>query len=779
MANQSDLMELDMAMEQDRKVAVSHWQQQSYLDSGIHSGATTTAPSLSGKGNPEEEDLDNQVLYEWEQGFNQPFTPEQVTDLDGQYAMTRAQRVRAAMFPETLDEGMQIASTQFDSAHPTNVQRLAEPSQMLKHAVVNLINYQDDAELATRAIPELTKLLNDEDQVVVNKAAVMVHQLSKKEASRHAIMRSPQMVSAIVRTMQNTNDVETARCTAGTLHNLSHHREGLLAIFKSGGIPALVKMLGSPVDSVLFYAITTLHNLLLHQEGAKMAVRLAGGLQKMVALLNKTNVKFLAITTDCLQILAYGNQESKLIILASGGPQALVNIMRTYTYEKLLWTTSRVLKVLSVCSSNKPAIVEAGGMQALGLHLTDPSQRLVQNCLWTLRNLSDAATKQEGMEGLLGTLVQLLASDDINVVTCAAGILSNLTCNNYKNKMMVCQVGGIEALVRTVLRAGDREDITEPAVCALRHLTSRHQDAEMAQNAVRLHYGLPVVVKLLHPPSHWPLIKATVGLIRNLALCPANHAPLREQGAIPRLVQLLVRAHQDTQRRTSMGGTQQQFVEGVRMEEIVEGCTGALHILARDVHNRIVIRGLNTIPLFVQLLYSPIENIQRVAAGVLCELAQDKEAAEAIEAEGATAPLTELLHSRNEGVATYAAAVLFRMSEDKPQDYKKRLSVELTSSLFRTEPMSWNETGDLGLDIGAQGEPLGYRPDDPSYRSFHSGYGQDGLGMDGMLEHEMGGHHPGAEYPVEGLPDLGHAQDLMDGLPPTDSNQLAWFDTDL
>lgn len=73
----------------------------------------------------------------------------------------------------------------------------------------------------------------------------------------------------------------------------------------------------SPVDSVLFYAITTLHNLLLHQEGAKMAVRLAGGLQKMVALLNKTNVKFLAITTDCLQILAYGNQESKVCIVSS------------------------------------------------------------------------------------------------------------------------------------------------------------------------------------------------------------------------------------------------------------------------------------------------------------------------------------------------------------------------------------------------------------------------------------------------------------------------------
>jgi len=53
--------------------------------------------------------------------------------------------------------------------------------------------------------------------------------------------------------------------------------------------------------------------------------------------------------------------------------------------------------VLSVCSSNKPAIVEAGGMQALAMHLGHQSHRLVQNCLWTCRNLSDAATKQVGL----------------------------------------------------------------------------------------------------------------------------------------------------------------------------------------------------------------------------------------------------------------------------------------------------------------------------------------------------------------------------------------------
>lgn len=57
--------------------------------------------------------------------------------------------------------------------------------------------------------------------------------------------------------------------------------------------------------------------------------------------------------------------------------------------------------------------------------------------------------------------------------------------------------------------------------------------------------------------------------------------------------------------------------------------------------------------IWFQLLFNDIENIQRVAAGVLCELAADKESAEIIEQEGATAPLTELLHSHNEGVGKW------------------------------------------------------------------------------------------------------------------------------
>lgn len=93
---------------------------------------------------------------------------------------------------ENLEDEVEMPA-QFNVNSTQNVQNMTGPSQMLKYAVVNLINYQDNAELATWAIPELIKLLNDEDQVVVSQAAVMVYQLSNREAALHAIINSPQV----------------------------------------------------------------------------------------------------------------------------------------------------------------------------------------------------------------------------------------------------------------------------------------------------------------------------------------------------------------------------------------------------------------------------------------------------------------------------------------------------------------------------------------------------------------------------------------------------------
>ena len=67
---------------------------------------------------------------------------------------------------------------------------------------------------------------------------------------------------------------------------------------------------------------------------------------------------------------------------------------------------------------------------------------------------------------------------------------------------------------------------------------------------------------------------------------------------------------------SSNGPPMTGYVDGVRMEEIVEGTVGALHILAREAHNRAVIRGLNCIPLFVQVCVLCLVGWVLLGAGV-------------------------------------------------------------------------------------------------------------------------------------------------------------------
>ncbi|KAK7579643.1 hypothetical protein V9T40_000272 [Parthenolecanium corni] len=466
-------------------------------------------------------------------------------------------------------------------------------------------------------IPNLIKLICDEDLVVVHQAAQMILQLAKKETSNAAITNNPEVVVALVRILSTTNDFETIRAATGTLHNLSYSPQGLEHICKYDGIPALVKCLGT--SSV---ALVAIHNLLLFKKGSEMAICEAGGLQKMVSLLRKDNVKFLTIVTDCLYSLAYGNEQNKLVILASNGPAELVRILRTYHYEKLLWTTSKVLKVLSACSSNKQAIVHAGGMQALATHLDYAkvaSPRLVRTVLWTLRNLSDAATEIEGVEELLNAVVQFLNCGDEYIVTCAAGILCNMTCNNQRNKLTVCQAGGIDALIRAISVAGSCEKITEPAVCALRHVTSRHCESEAAQNEVRLCFGIDVIMNLLKPSSGWPLIKAVIGLLRNLALCSANQETLREHSAVHHLGNLLTFTVNEMRKQKNCGSANNLLEGGVRLEEIIEGSIGALQILSRDPVNRDIMHSQRIIPLLTELFLGDNESIQKLAANILWE----------------------------------------------------------------------------------------------------------------------------------------------------------------
>lgn len=58
--------------------------------------------------------------------------------------------------------------------------------------------------------------------------------------------------------------------------------------------------------------------------------------------------------------------------------------------------------------------------------------------LCAIRNLSDAAANESSLGPLIISLIHIVATGDESTSACAAGILSNLTCNNIRNKQTLC-----------------------------------------------------------------------------------------------------------------------------------------------------------------------------------------------------------------------------------------------------------------------------------------------------------------------------------------------------
>lgn len=402
------------------------------------------------------------------------------------------------------------------------------------------------------------------------------------------------------------------------------------------------------METIVSYSITTLHNVLLDcGDKVKIQLRKMCVIHHMIPLLSQnSNVKFLSIVVDCLQLLAFGNQETKLTILELGGTQMLVNLLMNHNnYQKLLLNTTRLLKVLSVCSQNKQSLVNFNAMQALSMHLLTPhppnpsttTNDILQNCLITLRNLSDAATRLNGLEGLVANLLNLLASTtDFTSSTIAAGILSNLTCNNENNKKTALRSNGIQILLTLINQnmAVQKTQLVEPCVCALRHITNRHSEQLLAQEQVRTINGLSIITQLmLIKPRSWSVIKAVLGVVRNFCSNQLNANHLRQHGIIEKLMQILFDAYTEINNRTQNGSTQTQVVkiDDVNLFDIVDASSACLLILAKEHHNQIIMKELDCLGFFVQMFYSPLSLIQKAAASLLADLSTSKECAEVIE----------------------------------------------------------------------------------------------------------------------------------------------------
>ena len=175
----------------DGKAQVNTWN----FDSGIQSGATTNAPSLGGT---------TEGMNDW----NRDYKVEDAPKIEDQYVNSQSERMRNTIFSEPIvarDVMTPVQTTQFNNQQ-SSTQKVSQPSQTLKDAVVNLMNYQDDAEVAAKVMPDLQGLLNDDDKDIVGQAAAMVHMMSKKVASRQAILNNSNMVNSLIKAMVKNND---------------------------------------------------------------------------------------------------------------------------------------------------------------------------------------------------------------------------------------------------------------------------------------------------------------------------------------------------------------------------------------------------------------------------------------------------------------------------------------------------------------------------------------------------------------------------------------------
>ena len=178
----------------------------SAIGSGVTSGVTTKAHSVVGVDDLEEFEDEEQLppAYPY-QGYS-----EQQSRANDRILQSQPDRIRMTMFPETIREGEEVPSTQMLPSHPTNLQRLAQPAQILKAAISGLATYQGSAGLTSHLLPDIAKLLMDHDENVVLEASKILHELSKKEASCRALIANGAVISTLIQAMATRATVSSS-----------------------------------------------------------------------------------------------------------------------------------------------------------------------------------------------------------------------------------------------------------------------------------------------------------------------------------------------------------------------------------------------------------------------------------------------------------------------------------------------------------------------------------------------------------------------------------------
>ncbi|CAF3386230.1 unnamed protein product [Rotaria sp. Silwood1] len=218
------------------------------------------------------------------------------------------------------------------------------------------------------------------------------------------------------------------------------------------------------------------------------------------------------------------------------------------------------------------------------------------------------------IDSLLEKLVAILLTDDQQSVICSLGILNNLTADNETNKSLFVKLNGVQTLMQKLMMNADgNDDFIEVVLCILRHVTARHDLENEAREIIRKSYGIGNIIKLLRDKNikeHWEILKATVGLIKNLALSSTIISCLCEQNAVRRLIELLITIDRE----------RLKISEDNRLDILLNIIIGTLIKLAKDSSCRLIIKEMNCTSIFIRFSNLPSCTLQQSSNILLNEL---------------------------------------------------------------------------------------------------------------------------------------------------------------
>jgi hypothetical protein len=420
-----------------------------------------------------------------------------------------------------------------------------DTEEMFAVAACNLSKFEKSRRQLLRSGPIeslLSLITNGADDVKVAAGLALQNIICFATEDQLASMCSVELIRSIAQ-LSHLHDATTKEACASALCAFSVNKRCRSSFLDGGGLTAMIEL--AKIGSVLINGFCTamLYGISAQEETRMKAVDM--GAMKLLVQLSASSE--LATKEHCARILymLVLSDDARETLAEKGAVKVTVGLAVMNSNPLIQSLCSRILCLLSCSPAAVLTMVEAGAVRILGVLAELRDERVRQDCVVALCNLSaHSNTSKMTNDGATHTLCELCDLRNVRSMERIAVVFRNLSCHQANARRMV-DAGVVPTLVAMSTRGNPRTvDHALVAICNLSfEPTVRQTMAEegAAHCVMRLSRGLDTIEAVQF-----------CGLtISNLASDQAAHKILVEAGAISTLMEWLAKQTAPRNKRLS------------------------------------------------------------------------------------------------------------------------------------------------------------------------------------------------------------------------------------